>query len=171
AGNSSATTSITMPDSVGIGIYHQITPAWAVMGSVQWTHWALLNSLHITPTNGYPGTSIVENWRNTWFVGAGTNYQLTDRIMLQAGFAFDESPVTDSNRTTRVPDANHYDVGVGVQYKLTPAATFDLAYGHVFTPGGSIKQTTSGLPTPSGTLIGNYSASDNSITAGVTMKF
>ncbi|MBU6418566.1 MAG: outer membrane protein transport protein, partial [Proteobacteria bacterium] len=48
AGNSSATTSITMPDSVGIGIYHQITPAWAVMGSVQWTHWALLNSLHIT---------------------------------------------------------------------------------------------------------------------------
>ncbi|MBU6449003.1 MAG: OmpP1/FadL family transporter [Rhodospirillales bacterium] len=171
AGNSSATTSITMPDSVNLGIYHQITPAWAVMGSVQWTHWALLNSLHITPTNGYPGTSIVENWRNTWFVGAGTNYQLTDRIMLQAGFAYDESPVTDSNRTARVPDANHYDLGVGVQYKITPAATIEFAYGHVFTPGGSIKQTTSGLPTPSGTLIGNYSASDNSLTGGLTVKF
>ena len=171
-GNSSATTSITMPDSVNLGIYHQITSAWAVMGSLQWTHWALLNSLHVTPTNGFPGTVIYENWRNTWFAGIGTNYQLTDRIMLQAGFAFDESPVTAANRTSRVPDANHYDLGMGVQYKITPAATFEFAYGHVFTPGGSINSTTSStLPTPSGTLIGNYSASDNSLTAGVTMKF
>lgn len=171
-GNSSATTSITLPDSVGIGIYHQITPAWAVMGSLEWTHWALFNSLHVTPTNGFPGTTINENWRNTWFAGIGTNYQLTDRIMLQAGFAYDESPVTDSNRTSRVPDANHYDLGFGAKYMITPATTFELAYGHVFTPGGSINTTaSSSLPTPSGTLVGDYSASDNSITAGVTMKF
>ncbi|MGE4481771.1 OmpP1/FadL family transporter [Acidocella sp.] len=171
-GNSSATTTVTMPDSVGIGIYHQITPAWAVMGSLQWTHWALFNSLHVTPTNGFPGTVLNENWRNTWFAGIGTNYWLTDKLMLQAGFAYDESPVTDSNRTSRVPDADHYDLGVGMQYKITPAATFQLAYGHVFTPGGSVNSTasTSSL-TPSGTLIGNYSASDNSVTAGVTMKF
>lgn len=167
-GNSSATTSITLPDSVGIGIYHQITPAWAVMGSLQWTHWALFNSLHVTPTNGSPSTVINEDWRNTWFAGIGTNYQLTDKIMLQAGFAYDQSPVTDSNRTSRVPDANHYDLGFGAKYKLTPTTSFDLAYGHVFTPGGSIHSTAS---TTSGTLIGNYSASDNSITAGMTMKF
>ncbi len=172
AGNSSASTTITMPDSVDMGVYHQITSAWAVMGSLQWTHWALLNSIHVTPTNGYPGTTIYENWRNTWFLGIGTNYQLTDRIMLQAGFAFDESPVTNSNRTSRVPDANHYDLGMGVQYKITPAATFDFAYCHVFSPGGSINSTASStLPTPSGTLIGSYAISDNSMTAGVTMKF
>ncbi len=171
-GNSSATTSVTLPDSVGIGIYHQITPAWAVMSSVEWTHWALFNSLHVTPTNGFPGTVLNENWHNTWFAGVGTNYQLTDRIMLQAGFAYDESPVTNSNRTPRVPDADHYDLGFGAQYKITRATTFDIAYGHVFTPGGSIHSTaSSSLPTPSGTLVGNYSASDNSVTAGVTMKF
>lgn len=172
-GNSSATTTITMPDSVGMGIYHQINSAWAVMASLEWTHWALLNSLHVTPTNGFPGTVIYENWRNTWFAGVGTNYQLTDRIMLQAGFAFDESPVTASNRTSRVPDANHYDLGVGMQYKITPAATFEFAYGHVFTPGGSINSTAASTSTltPSGALVGNYSASDNSLTAGVTMKF
>ncbi len=171
-GNSSATTTITMPDSVGVGIYHQITSAWAVMGSVEWTHWALLNSLNVTPTNGFPGTVIYENWRNTWFAGIGTNYQLTDRIMLQAGFAYDQSPVTDANRTSRVPDADHYDLGFGAQYKITQAATFELAYGHVFSPGGSINSTaSSSLPTPSGALIGDYTASDNSVTAGVTMKF
>ncbi|WBO59893.1 outer membrane protein transport protein [Acidocella sp. MX-AZ03] len=92
---------------------------------------------------------INENWHNTWFAGIGANYQLSERLMLQAGFAFDQSPVTDSNRTSRVPDANHYDIGVGAQYKLTPATTFQLAYGHVFTPGGSVNTTaSSSLPTP-----------------------
>ena len=172
AENSRATTSITLPDSIGVGIYHQVNDRLALMGSLQWTHWALFNSLHVTPTNGAPGTVINENWHNTWFAGVGANYQLTERLMLQAGFAFDQSPVTDSNRTSRVPDANHYDIGVGAQYKLTPATTFQLAYGHVFTPGGSVNTTaSSSLPTPSGTLVGNYSASDNSVTAGVTMKF
>ncbi len=170
--NSNVTTSITLPDSLGAGIYHQINPAWAVMASVQWTDWSLFNAVRIRAENGSGTTTLNENWHDTWFAGVGTNYQLTDRILLQAGFAYDQSPVTDSNRTSRVPDADHYDLGFGAQYKITPAATFQIAYGHVFTPGGSIHSTaSSSLPTPSGTLIGNYSASDNSFTAGATMKF
>jgi long-chain fatty acid transport protein len=168
AGNSGATTSVTLPDSLGVSVYHQISPAWALMASLQWTHWALFNSLNITPKNGSPGSVINENWRDTWFAGVATNYQLTDRIMLQAGFAYDQSPVTNSNRTSRVPDANHYDLGAGVQYRVTPAATIQLAYGHVFTPGGSVNSRASAT---SGVLIGNYNASDNSFTAGVSMKF
>ena len=170
--NSRATTSITLPDSVGVGIYRQLTPAWAVLGSVEWTHWALFNTLNVTVTNGSGNTVLNENWRNTWYVGAGTNYQLTDRLMLQAGAAYDESPVTNENRTTRVPDADHYDIGCGAQYQLLPDARLELAYGHIFTPGGTIKNTASTSPiTPSGTISGRYAASDNSVTAGVNVTF
>jgi long-chain fatty acid transport protein len=35
--NSAATTTVTLPDSLSLGIYHQITPRWAVMGNVEWT--------------------------------------------------------------------------------------------------------------------------------------
>jgi long-chain fatty acid transport protein len=172
AANSRATTSITLPDSVGVGIYHQITPAWAVLGSVEWTHWALFNTLNVTATNGSGNTVINENWRNTWYAGVGTNYQLTDKLMLQAGFAYDQSPVTNGNRTTRVPDADHYDLGFGAQYQLLPDAKVELAYGHIFTPGGSIHNTASTSPiTPSGTINGRYADSDNSVTAGVNMTF
>jgi long-chain fatty acid transport protein len=157
---------------VGVGIYHQITPAWAVLGSVEWTHWALFNTLNVTATNGSGNTVINENWRNTWYAGVGTNYQLTDKLMLQAGFAYDQSPVTNGNRTTRVPDADHYDLGFGAQYQLLPDAKVELAYGHIFTPGGSIHNTASTSPiTPSGTINGRYADSDNSVTAGVNMTF
>jgi long-chain fatty acid transport protein len=172
AANSAATTSITLPDDLDIGIYHQITQKWAVMGSVDWTDWSLFNTLNVTPTNGAPGTTITEQWRNSWYAGIGTNYQLLDNVMLQTGFGYDESPVTDSNRTTRVPDANHYDLGFGVQYQILPSTRLQLAYLHVFSPGGTIDNTASNSPlTPSGTIIGNYDASDNSVTAGLTVKF
>ena len=37
-------------------------------------------------------------------------------LLLQCGFAFDQSPVTDSNRTSRIPDSNRYDLSIGAQY-------------------------------------------------------
>jgi len=170
--NTKATTSITLPDSAGLGIYHQINPQWAVMGSVEWTEWSLLKTINITAQNGSGNTTIQENWRNTWFAGVGTNYQLTDKIMLQGGFAYDESPVTDANRTVRIPDADHYDLGFGAQYQLLPNTKLELAYGHVFTPGGSIHGSAAASAlTPAGSIDGEYSASDNSVTAGMNMIF
>lgn len=172
AANSAATTSITLPDSLDMGIYHQVTPQLALLGSVQWTDWSVINSLNITPTNGTPGTVIQENWRNTWFVGAGVNYQVLDNLLLQTGFAYDESPVTNANRTPRIPDADHYDLGFGAQYQVLPSTNLQLAYLHVFSPGGSVNSTASATPpTPSGTLLGNYTVSDNSVTLGVVVKF
>lgn len=172
AANSNATTTVTLPDSFSAGIYHQITPRWAVLGSVEWTDWSLFNALNVTPTNGTSNTVIEENWHNTWYAGIGTNYMVLDNLMVQSGFGFDQSPVTDSNRTTRVPDADHYDLGFGVQYQILPSTNLQLAYLHVFSPGGSINSTasTSAL-TPSGTIIGSYADSDNSVTMGVVMKF
>lgn len=181
--NGGARTSITLPDSLGASLYHQVTPALALMGSVQWTDWSLFKQLRVTPDSGAPGLVIQENWRNTWFAGVGANYQVDDSLMLQTGFSFDESPVTNANRTPRVPDANHYNLGFGLKYKLTPSTTFGLAYLHVFTPGGTINSTA--LPTGyqqvapgvnipasgSGALTGSYAASDNSVTAGVNVVF
>lgn len=171
-GTSAASTTVTLPDSLGVGIYRQVTPAWAVMGSVQWTDWSVLQSLDIHVDNGSGDTLIREHWRNSWSAGIGTNYQFTNRLMLQTGFAFEESPVTDANRTSRVPDANQYDLCFGAQYRLTRAATAEIAYGHAFSPGGSIHSTSStSALTPSGTIIGAYDDTNNSFTAGVTMKF
>ncbi len=166
--NSAATTSITLPDSLSVGLYKQITDKLALMGTVQWTEWSLFKNLAVTVKNGTGNTTIVENYRDAWMAAIGANYQLTDRILLQTGFAYDESPVTAAYRTTRVPDANHYDVGVGVQYKLTPNVTLAAAYGHVFTSGGSIHNSASAA---AGVITGNYGLSDNSATVGVDVKF
>ena len=166
--NSAMRTTITLPDMFSAGIYHQLTPRLALLGSVQWTDWGLFHTLDITPTNGSPAVVVPENWHTTWYVGVGANYQATDRLLLQTGFAYDKSPVTNFNRTTRVPDANRYDLGLGVQYQATPSTTLQLAYLHLFSPGGNINNSAGAT---AGTINGKYTLSDNSVTAGLLTKF
>ena len=166
--NSSANTRITLPDNVTLGFYRQIDPQWAVMADVQWTDWSLLKDVFIVPSNGSPVTTLAENWRNTWFAALGVSYRIIPKLLLQGGFSYDESPVTNSNRTTRIPDSDRYNLGIGATYSVLPNVNLQAAYLHTFFSGGSISSAASST---SGIIVGNYSASANSFSLGATVKF
>ncbi|MDR3533434.1 MAG: outer membrane protein transport protein [Rhodopila sp.] len=166
---SNAGTKITLPDSVTLGFYWQATPQLAILSDISWTDWSLLKNINIVPTNPSAApTTIVENWRNTVAVSVGANYQLSKELMLQGGFGFDESPVTDSNRTSRIPDSNRYLIGIGAQYDILPNLTLQVAYAHVFFEEAPV--TTQASAT-SGILSGKYSSAANTASLGVKYRF
>jgi len=169
AQNSSAKTSITLPDSLTGGIYWQATPQLAVVSDVSWTDWSLLQSINVTPTSALASPStIVENWHDTVAVSVGANYSVTKALMLQGGLGFDQSPVTDSNRTSRVPDSDRYLVSIGAQYEIMPNLTVQAAYAHVFFASAQIM---SQAGTTSGVLIGKYTDTANTVALGVKYRF
>jgi len=161
-------TSVTLPDNVETDLYWQLSPKWALMGGFQWTHWSLFNNLTFVPQNGGPTARVPENWRNSWFISTGANWQVLPRLLLQAGFAWDQSPVTNSNRTTRLPDSDRYMLGIGAQYVLTPNTTLRFAYAHQFLSPESINNSAS--PT-AGVIVGNYSIHADTISLGAVMRF
>jgi long-chain fatty acid transport protein len=165
--NYSASTKITLPDSVTAGAYWQATPQLALLADLSWTDWSLLQNINITSSSPYATpTTIQENWHNTVAVSVGANYRITETILLQGGFGFDESPVTDSNRTSRIPDSNRYILGIGAQYDVLPNVTLQIAYAHVFFASAPISsQTASGL------LAGTYSDAANTASLGVKVRF
>jgi long-chain fatty acid transport protein len=167
--NSAAATSITLPDSLTGGFYWQATPQLALLSDVSWTDWSLLQSINVTPTSPLAAPStIVENWHNTVAVSVGANYNLTKTLMLQGGMGFDQSPVTDSNRTSRIPDSNRYEVSVGAQYEVMPNLTLQVAYAHIFFASAEV---TSEASTTSGVLVGKYTNSADTASLGVKYRF
>jgi long-chain fatty acid transport protein len=167
--NSAAGSKITLPDSATFGAYWQVTAQLALMADVAWTDWSLLKSIAIVPTTpGLPTTTIPENWRDTASVSIGANYRLTRQLMLQAGAGFDQSPVTDSNRNTRVPDSNRYELAVGAQYDVLPNTTLMAAYLHSFFASAPV--TTQANAT-SGVLVGTYTAAADVASLGVKIRF
>jgi long-chain fatty acid transport protein len=166
---SPANTKITLPDSVTAGFYYQATQQLALLVDLSWTDWSLLKAINVSPTSPTAApTTINENWRNTVAVSVGANYRLNDALMLQGGFGFDESPVTDSNRNSRIPDSNRYLLGVGAQYDVLSNLTLQVAYAHVFFSGGDVNAQASAT---SGVLIGKYSSSADTVSLGAKYQF
>ena len=169
AQNSPAGTKITLPDSVTLGFYWQATQQLALLSDISWTDWSLFKTINVVPSrSGVAGSTIVENWRNTIAVSIGANYQLTRELMLQGGIGFDESPVTDSNRTSRIPDSNRYLIGIGAQYDVLANLTVQVAYAHVFFDSAAV---TTQATTTSGILTGKYSSAANTVSLGAKYRF
>lgn len=170
AGSSSAGFKITLPDSVTFGAYHEITPRLAIMADLQWTHWALFDDLTVVPTNPLaPRTTNVQNFRNAWFASIGASYKLTPRLMLQTGLAYDQTPVRDAaRRNTRIPDYDRFELGVGATYALFKTVNLQAGFLHEFAGNVSIRNAAS---PSSGTVVGRYHDSADTVSLGMTMTF
>ena len=166
--SSSAKSQITLPDSATAGVYYDIAPNLAVFADLQWTHWSTFNNLTVVATNGLSSSVTSERFRSTVFVAAGLNLQLTDKLTFQTGAGWDQSPVHDSNRTTRIPDYSRILAGVGLSYAVLPNLKVTGAYLHLFAGDAQISNAASAT---SGRIVGKYSDSDESASLGVAFRF
>jgi long-chain fatty acid transport protein len=166
--NQDATAKITLPDSFNLGAYHEIDSRWAVLSSVEWTHWGLFRQLNVVGANGQAISSTPENWRDTWFVSLGSNYKASDKWTIHGGVAFDQSPVKDQYRTARIPDSNRYWLSAGASYAVSSATELHLGYTHIFADKASITETANSL---AGVLTGSYSNSVDMVSTSISLRF
>lgn len=152
--NNGANTAISMPAFTMLSGYTNITPIWAVMGSVTYTQWEIFNHLQLNNveavvpdlvTGGFDPTQISvfipENFHNTWRGSLGTSVQVSDQWLLRAGAGYDENPTNSIDRNIRLPDGNRFALAVGAHYQATHCIGLDVGYTHLFITNGSINNT------------------------------
>ena len=92
--------------------------------------------------------------QDTWHISGGIHYNLSEPWMLMAGYGYDSSASTDSNRSLDLPvDAQHRFSG-GAQWSADEKTTFSFAY--LFANRGKAKVEEVGIL--SGRVIGEYSS-------------
>lgn len=154
APNGDVTLPITMPDSLSISGFHQLTDKWDLMADATRTGWSVLKQLQITRTSGAVLQTVPENWKDTWRFAVGASYHYNEQWLARIGAAYDHSPVPDAFRTARIPDNDRTWFSLGGQYKPSASGTIDFGYAHLFVKDASINQSASG-----GRLAGTYSSS------------
>src|SRR5437867_287545 len=153
--NGDANVDIKMPDTFSIALNHRLDSKWTLLGDVTRTGWAKIKDLTIVTSNGQPPNVTQENFKNTWRVGVGATYRHSDDWSIKTGFAYDQSPVNDTDRTPRLPDNNRLWLSVGGQYKFSKAGTLDFGYAHLFIKDAPINQD-AGNAGANGRLVGTY---------------
>jgi long-chain fatty acid transport protein len=136
---------LTTPQSLTVSYAHQVTNKIQLLAGATWTQWSVFEDFDILSTESEPGMMealsglggkyighIEENWSDTTAIAVGANYQLNDDWLLRAGYAYDESPVSNTYRTARVPDNDRQWLSTGVNYRVNQDLDVDFAFSYMF---------------------------------------
>ncbi len=128
------TAELTTSDTASLAVRHQLNTKWAVLADYTWTGWSSLQKLEpVTSTGARAVAPLRYNFKDTYRVGLGTTYQLNDQWMLRLGVAFDKGAVPDAaSRTMTVPEQDRTWLAIGAKWKITPKASLDVGYAHIF---------------------------------------
>ncbi len=149
---------MTVPQVVMFSAYHQLTDQWAIMGNIGWQDQSDAGKTNIS-IKGSTSNSITadRNYDDTWHFAVGTQYRFTQKWLLSAGVAYDESPVSTADRTPDMPLDRQWRYATGIQYDLNEDLTIGAAY--TFLDAGDAKINQSAADNPlRGELSGDYSS-------------
>ncbi len=140
--NFNAKAAVTMPAVASLGIYHQVSEQWTLLGDVAWTDWSVFKELQVvnTDTNTDVANPTQYNWDDTLFVALGANYQYSDNLQLKFGVAYDQGAANDEDRTAGIPDASRYWASLGASYKLNKNTQLNIGYSHIQTQTAKISE-------------------------------
>ncbi|HEY0269033.1 MAG TPA: outer membrane protein transport protein, partial [Methyloradius sp.] len=125
--NGNISAKLTTPDSLSVALFRQLDDEWDLLADLTWVDWKKFKNLTVIRDSGGIVSDTAENWENTIRLALGVNYHYSQRLKLRTGIAYDESPVSDTNRTPRIPDNDRYWLSVGANYKLSDNSSIDIA--------------------------------------------
>ncbi len=137
---------IPLPPTTSLSIYHDMTPNWAMMGTVTYDQWGIVNAYN---AHNYQNVTTLidasspQNMSNTFDWGLGTHYQLNKQWMLRANVKYEPTPTNNRDRDVNFPDGNKLGFQIGARYQISKQLMLDLLYGHVF-----VRQESIGLTNP-----------------------
>ena len=162
-----AALNIVMPEKLMLSGTHKLDDRWTVMADATWTKWSRFKEFNVTDAKSGESVNYVPmNWKDTWALSLGTSYQLDDYWLLRAGYMFDQSPVSDDNRTVRSPDADRNWLTFGANLKASENLSVDFAYAYVKLKDGKINEKKHSKSADEsdaayGVVIGNYKSSSH----------
>jgi long-chain fatty acid transport protein len=166
--NTSASSSITMPDTVAVGIDHIISDRLTVLSDIDWTHWSRLQQLTLVFSNpAQPVQSQLLNWKDSWRVSFGLIYRLDDDLELRSGIGWDQTPIPASFRTADLPDSDMILTTVGATYRLNDMFSGTIAYFHGFFTRAPVNLAVPG----SGLLLGTFQNHSNAVSLDLRTQF
>ena len=120
---------MTVPQSVMLSAYHELSPKWAILANVGWQNWNQFGKVDVGVDSANP-TSLTKNlnYQDTWHGAIGAQYRASEKWLLSGGFAYDTSAVKDEDRTLSLPMGQAYRFGLGAQWQVSKAINLGAAY-------------------------------------------
>lgn len=169
-----ASGTVTLPDSVSIGLGHKFNDRTRVELNAVWTNWETYNALNvyfdnpamqIDPINGRSLNP--KNWEACWRYGIGIEHKLSKQWSILAGYVFDESPIPDSTMDFTVPTGDRHRGSIGFKYRFKENHEIVFAYTGIWADSRETQSRVSGVDYASSEIFDGFT---QVISLGYTVK-
>ncbi|MBO6755913.1 MAG: transporter [Roseibium sp.] len=169
---------VMMPDMVTLSATQDITDRIRVAGTVEWTNWSRVGTIHLTSTGGTTtnptGLPDLEfNYEDGWFFSVGGEYDWNEDLTLRAGIAYELSPIDQNIRSTRLPDNDRLWLSAGLSWEPMDHVALDLGYTHIIPDDTRVSITPGHQDYNAniGTYTSDVDSHVNILTAALRVKF
>jgi long-chain fatty acid transport protein len=122
----------TLPEQAMVGVYHELADDLAIMGNLGWQNWSSFGQVGVSlDSTTARSTTVDANFQDTWHVALGARYRISPRWSLSTGFAYDSSPVSNSDRTIALALDRQYRYAVGALYDWRKDITLGVAFEYM----------------------------------------
>lgn len=166
--NSGANLSITLPESLSLGMRYTVSPRLEVMADFTRMRWSSYDKLIVKFDNGLPQAVEENNWHDSNRYSIGMDYRWQDAWLVRAGVVYDETPIPDAkHRSPRVPDSDKISLALGSAVTLDEQLDLDMAIFYTLPATADINNTDS----LGHTLKGSYEVQTTYLSAQLNWKF
>ena len=158
---------VSTPESVDVSLTYAHDDFWTFYAGTTWTRWSQFDQL-VIENQGFSTVEEELNWSDTWAFAFGAAYQITPKVVLRTGLAFDRSPTNDADRTVRIPVGNRKILSLGAGWDATDDLTLDVAYAYLREDRASVSYEGS-LTSPG--YSADYRNSAHGLSAQVTYRY
>lgn len=130
-----ASGTVTLPDSLSIGLGHKFNDRTRVELNAVWTNWKTYNALNIyfnpavsVGELNLPGSMNPKDWDACWRYGIGIEHKLSKQWSILAGYVYDESPVPDQWMDFTIPTGDRHRGSLGFKYRFKENHEVVFAY-------------------------------------------
>jgi long-chain fatty acid transport protein len=172
--NGSASALLVLPATMSLGMIYDVSSTFSLAAELSQTKWSAFKELRVKFANAavQPDSVITENWKDALFVAVGATCHPEGPWTYRAGLALDQTPVPDSTRNPRIPDADRTWVSGGVGYQFTKQFGVDAGYSHLFCKDSTVNLQGGGnTPVFNGNLSGTYNNSIDVLALQARLKF
>lgn len=110
-----------VPQTATLSLYQQLDSQWALLATANWQDWSEFGEINVevdTSVFGAQLTTVDANFKDTYQLAVGAQYQATPNLLWNFGIAYDTSAVSDGNRTFTVPMGDAWRFAAGLSYAL-----------------------------------------------------
>ncbi|MBQ4800229.1 outer membrane protein transport protein [Pseudoalteromonas sp. MMG006] len=138
----SGSVDVTLPAIAEFSGSHQLDEKLGLHYSVLWTGWSSFDKLEaevgLPPEQSFEKT---EDFSDSFRYSIGTDYQLNESLLLRAGVAFDESPVSKNHLSISIPDTDRFWFSFGGNYTIDKNSNVDLGVSIIRGKTQNFKET------------------------------